>query len=236
MALNIDYIAQNNRLRDVNSNLKIIISIGIMLIALFITNIPLEILIIIGMAIGILGIARIKLSSYLKFMAIPFSFTALTCIFLLFFFGSGKVIWDSGISIWIFHIVIRQDSLNTATLVFFRVFACVSCLGFMSLTTPINDFLHALAKIHVPKELIELAMLMYNIIFIFLDEVETMKNAQKSRLGFRGYFDSFKSLASIISNLFLKSLDKAEMLQKALESRGYQGDIPIYEPSKKKEG
>ena len=48
MALNIDYIAQNNRLRDVNSNLKIIISIGIMLIALFITNIPLEILIIIG--------------------------------------------------------------------------------------------------------------------------------------------------------------------------------------------
>ena len=239
MALNIDYIAQNNRLRDVNPDLKIAVSLGVMLVALFLpTNFfPLEIyvllecLIILIMAIGIMGIARVKLSSYLKFMAIPFSFTVLTCIFLLFFFGSGEILWQSPIS-WI---AIRQDALNTAISVFFRVFACVSCLGFMSLTTPINDFLHALAKIHVPKELIEIAMLMYNIIFIFLDEVETMKNAQKSRLGFRGYWDSFKSLGSIVSNLFLKSLDKAEMLQKALESRGYRGDIPIYEPSRNKE-
>ena len=77
-------------------------------------NITLEIIIIIGMAVAILGIARIRLSSYLKFMAIPFSFTVLTCIFLLFFFGSGKVIWDSGISIWIFNFVIRQDALDTA--------------------------------------------------------------------------------------------------------------------------
>ena len=202
-----------------------------MLIALFMTNIPFEIFVIIIMAIGIMGIARVRVSSYLKFMAIPFSFTALTCIFLLFFFGSGKIIWSSGIS-WL---VIRQDALDTAILVFFRVFACVSCLGFMSLTTPINDFLHAMAKIHVPREIIEIAMLMYNIIFIFLDEVDTMRNAQKSRLGFRGYWDSFKSLGSIVSNLFLKSLDKAEMLQKALESRGYRGDIPIYEPSNNKE-
>lgn len=231
MALNIDYIAQNNRLRDVNPDLKIAVSLGVMLIALFMTNIPFEIFVIIIMAIGIMGIARVRVSSYLKFMAIPFSFTALTCIFLLFFFGSGKIIWSSGIS-WL---VIRQDALDTAILVFFRVFACVSCLGFMSLTTPINDFLHAMAKIHVPREIIEIAMLMYNIIFIFLDEVDTMRNAQKSRLGFRGYWDSFKSLGSIVSNLFLKSLDKAEMLQKALESRGYRGDIPIYEPSNNKE-
>ena len=231
MAFNIDYIAQTNRLSDVNPDLKIAISIGVMLIALFLTNIPLEILIIIVMAIGIIGIAKIKFSDYLKFMTIPFSFTLITCLFLLFFFGTGEIIWNSGIS-WF---VIRQDALNLAILVFFRVFACVSCLGFMSLTTPINDFLHTLAKIHVPREIIELSMLMYNIIFIFLAEVETMKNAQKSRLGFRGFLDSFKSLGLIVSNLFLKSLDKADMLQKALESRGYRGDIPIYEPVGNKE-
>lgn len=227
--LNIDYIAHNNRLSDVNSNLKIGIAIGVMLIALFCNNVPLEILITVIMSIGIVGIARVKISAYYKFMMIPFTFLLLTCIFLLLFFGKGEIIW----TIWSPWLVIRQDALDTAILVFFRVLACVSCLGFMSLTTPINDFLHLLAKLHVPKELIELSMLMYNIIFIFLDEIETMKNAQKSRLGFKGYMDSFKSLGLIVSNLFLKSLDKAEMLQKALESRGYNGDIPIYEPSKK---
>ena len=228
MTLNIDYIAQTNRLRDVNSNLKIVLSIGTMLIALISQNIPLEICVIILAAIGIMGVARVKPSIYLKFIAIPFAFTSITCVFLLFSFGVGPVIWDSGI--W--GIVIRQDAYNLAVLTFFRVFACFSCLGFMSLTTPINDFLHALAKVHVPKIFIELSMLMYNIIFIFLEEVETMRNAQKSRLGFNGYMNSFKSLGSIIANLFFKSLEKAESLQRTLESRGYNGEIPIYEPSK----
>ena len=76
-------------------------------------------------------------------------------------------------------------------------------------------------------------MLMYNIIFIFLEEVETMRNAQKSRLGFNGYMNSFKSLGSIIANLFFKSLEKAESLQENFGiSHGYNGEIPIYEPSK----
>jgi cobalt/nickel transport system permease protein len=229
MSLNIDYVAQTNRLRDVNSNLKIIISLGVMLFALIISYIPIEIAVIILAAIGIMGIARIKPKIYLKFIAIPFAFTAITCIYLLFFFGVGNVIWNSGI--W--GVVIRQDALNLASITFFRVFACFSCLGFMALTTPINDFLHALAKIHVPKIFIELSMLMYNIIFIFISEVETMKNAQKSRLGFNGYMNSFRSLGSVLANLFFKSLEKAESLQQTLDARGYNGQIPIYEPSKK---
>ena len=229
MALNIDYVAQTNKLRDVNSDLKIVLSIGVMIFALISSYVPIEIAVIILAAFGIMVIARIKPIIYLKFIAIPFAFTAITCVYLLFFFGVGHVIWDSGI--W--GVVIHQDALNLATLTFFRVFACFSCLGFMALTTPINDFLHALAKVHIPKVFIELSMLMYNIIFIFIVEVETMKDAQKSRLGFNGYMNSFKSLGSVLANLFFKSLEKAESLQRTLESRGYDGEIPIYEPSKR---
>ena len=32
------------------------------------------------------------------------------------------------------------------------------------------------------------------------------------------------------SNIFLRSMDKAESLQHSLDSRGYDGEIPMYKP------
>ena len=57
-----------------------------------------------------------------------------------------------------------------------------------------------------------------------------MKNAQESRLGYRGTKSTYKSLGSLFSNLFLVSLTKSEKLQYALDSRGFTGEIPIYDP------
>ncbi len=113
---------------------------------------------------------------------------------------------------------------------FFRIFACFSCLGFLGLTTPIAEVLHSLEVIKVPKIVIEIALLMYNTIFIFLNEIDIMKKAQETRLGYNGYKTSFKSVAMLGSNIFLRSMDKAESLQHSLDSRGYDGEIPMYKP------
>ncbi len=57
-----------------------------------------------------------------------------------------------------------------------------------------------------------------------------MRNAQESRMGYGGTKATYRSLGSLFSNLFLISLDKSESLQCALDSRGYTGEMPIYEP------
>ena len=115
------------------------------------------------MSIVILAIAKINYRSYLKFLSIPMVFLVITWIFLLLFFGKGEVIYETGI----LGIVITTDSLHYAVYTFMRVVACLPCLGFLALTTPIAKILNCLRKLKVPKIMVEFALLMYIAIFIF---------------------------------------------------------------------
>ena len=183
------------------------------------------------MSIVILAIAKINFKSYFKFLSIPMAFVIITCLFLIFFFGKGQVIYETGI----FGIVVTEDSLHYGVYTFFRVIGCLPCLGFLALTTPISKILHCLASLKVPKIVIEIALFMYNSIFIFLNEIDTMQKAQQTRLGYHSYWNSFKSLAALASTIFLRSLDKSESLQHSLDSRGYSGELPVYEPRKRED-
>ncbi|MCL2156863.1 MAG: cobalt ECF transporter T component CbiQ [Methanobrevibacter sp.] len=224
MGLEIDYIAHENNLKDINPNVKIIISFFLMILAILI-NLPIvSILITVAIAIILLTVAKVPLRFYLKFISIPFGFSLITCIFLVFFFGTGPVIFDTGF----FNIVVRSDALELGITTFFRTLACFSSLGFLSSTTPIAEIVHSLSIIKIPQICIEIALLMYNSVFIFLDQIEVMTNAQKTRLGYYGFNNSYRSFGLLISNLFFKSLEKGEQLQQALDSRGYTGSIPKY--------
>ena len=191
-----------------------------LIVTLALDNLFFDISVFVIMSIVILGIAKINYRSYLKFLSIPMAFLIITCIFLIFFFGSGKVIYDTGF----FGIVVTENSLHYGVYTFFRVIGCLPCLGFLAL--------HCLGTLKVPKIVIEIALLMYNTIFIFLNEIDTMQKAQDTRLGYNSYFTSFKSLGALASTIFLRSLDKSETLQHSLDSRGYSGELPVYEPKK----
>ncbi|WP_224425597.1 cobalt ECF transporter T component CbiQ [Methanobrevibacter sp. TMH8] len=224
--MEIDYIAHTNELRNVNSTFKFIFAIFLMVFAL-IVNLPIVSLIItFFIAFLLLFVARVPFRFYIKFISIPFGFSLITCIFLAFFFGTGPIIFHTGI----FGIVVREDALTLAITTFFRTLACFSALGFLSSTTPISEILNDLKKIKVPKIFIEIALLMYNIIFVFLDQIKIMTNAQKTRMGYNGIKNSYRSLGLLITNLFFKSLEKSEHLQHALDSRGYNGELPKYNP------
>lgn len=224
--MEIDYITHTNELRNLNSSIKFITAIFLM-IAVFLVNIPIfSFFIVFLIAIILISVAKIPIKFYLKFISVPFGFTLITCIVMAFFFGSGEVIYETGI----LGIVVRADALALAILTFSRTLACFSALGFLALTTPIAEILNNLDKVKVPKIFIEIALLMYNVIFVFLDQVKIMTNAQKTRMGYNGSKNSFRSLGLLASNLFFRSLDKSEQLQYALDSRGYNGELPKYNP------
>jgi cobalt/nickel transport system permease protein len=54
-------------------------------------------------------------------------------------------------------------------------------------------------------------------------------------MGYHSYMNSMRCLADLISNIFLRSLDKSETLQHSLDARGYNGELPVYVPPKKEE-
>ena len=228
MKFDMDYIAHHNELSEFNPYIKLFITIITLVVTLVLDNLYFDVIIFVIMSVVILTIAKINYKSYLKFLSIPMAFLVITCLFLLFFFGKGQVIYETGL--W--GIVVTEGSLHYCVYTFMRVMGCLPCLGFLALTTPIAKVLHCLGTLKVPKIVIEIGLLMYNTIFIFLNEIDTMQKAQETRLGYHSYTTSFKSLGALVSTIFLRSLDKSETLQFALDSRGYSGELPVYEPKK----
>ena len=217
MKFDMDYIAHNNELTETNPYFKLFLTIILLIVTLALDNLYFDVFIFILFSIIILGVAKISLRSYLKFLTIPMAFLVITCLFLIFFFGNGEVIYETGI----FGIVVTDDSWQ-----------CFPLLGFLALTTPIAKIFHCLDTMKVPKILTEIGLLMYNTIFIFLNEIDTMQKAQKTRMGYHSYMNSMRCLADLISNIFLRSLDKSETLQHSLDARGYNGELPVYVPPK----
>lgn len=228
MKFDMDYIAHHNELTEVNPYFKLFLTIILLIVTLALDNLYFDVFIFIVMSIVILAIAKINYKSYLKFLSLPMAFLVITCIFLIFFFGKGDVIYETGI----FGIVVTTDSWHYGLYTFMRVMGCLPILGFLALTTPIAKVLHCLGALKVPKIMIEIGLLMYNTIFIFLNEIDTMQKAQETRLGYHSYISSFKSLGALVSTIFLRSLDKSETMQNSLDSRGYDGELPVYEPPK----
>ena len=229
MKFDMDYIAHNNALTNANPYFKLFLTIFLLIVTLVLDNLYFDVFIFITVSFVILAIAKINYKSYLKFLTIPMAFLVITCLFLMFFFGSGKVIYETGF----FGIVVTADSWHYALYTFMRVMGCFPCLGLLALTTPIATILNCLRTLKVPIIMIEIGLLMYNTIFIFLNEIDTMQKAQETRLGYHSYFSSFKSLGALVSTIFLRSLDKSETLQHSLDSRGYTGELPVYEPRKR---
>ncbi len=115
MKFDMDYIAHHNRLTLMNSYYKIAIAMGLMIITLILNNLYFDVIIFALMLILIVAVAGISFKSYLKFISIPAVFTILTCVFLLFFFGTGNIVWDSHF----YGIAIRQDAVDLAIYTFF---------------------------------------------------------------------------------------------------------------------
>ncbi|KZX15745.1 cobalt ECF transporter T component CbiQ [Methanobrevibacter filiformis] len=225
MALDIDFIAHNSNLKNFNPNFKVLISFIFILVTLIANSPIVSLIIFAATAILIILIAKTPIKDYLQFISIPLLFSIITCTFMLFFLGSGEIIYNTGI----FNITIREDSLNLAYSTFLRIVACFQALGFLTLTTPIMETFNVLSKLKIPKIFLEISMLMYNSIFIFLKQFELMTNSQKTRLGYNGVKNSYRSLGLLVSNLFIKSLNRSEALQNSLDSRCYGGEFPVYE-------
>jgi cobalt/nickel transport system permease protein len=121
------------------------------------------------------------------------------------------------------------DSILVATRLFLKSLASVSCLYFLTLTTPVFEVLSVLRKLKVPKLFIELMGLIYRFIFVLLDTANMIYISQNSRLGYSTMRNSYNSLGKLISALFISSYKRSQDIYTAMESRCYDGDINLLE-------
>jgi cobalt/nickel transport system permease protein len=99
---------------------------------------------------------------------------------------------------------------------------CLFTIVLFSNTTPFAKLLEALRKWHVPALLITLLALMYRYLFVLIDEMERMQRARTSRTFVRKQTLLWRSSATIMSQLFIRSTGRAEKIFAAMCSRGWQ--------------
>ena len=110
--------------------------------------------------------------------------------------------------------------------------AAVSCLYFLSFTTPVPDILDVLKKLHCPKILIELMLLIYRFIFVLLETASAISMSQDCRLGNKNYRTALKSFGMMGSVLMIRAISRSNRLYDAMEARCYDGTIHVLSESR----
>ncbi len=125
------------------------------------------------------------------------------------------------------HLTGYKEGLAQGILIMWRVVAGGALVLFLSLSTPTNKLFLAAGWFRMPQLLVELALLIYRYIFVLLEEMVTMKDAQTIRLGYHGWRQSMNSLSVLGGSLILRAYDRAERVFEAMLVRGYTGDRHI---------
>jgi len=106
---------------------------------------------------------------------------------------------------------------------------CLFTMILLSNVTPFADLLRVLKRAHVPALLVTTLALMYRYLFVLIDEVERMKRARVSRtfMAPRASFTrtrvrAWKTLATVIGQLFVRASERAERIYAAMCARGWR--------------
>ncbi|MBT2647531.1 cobalt ECF transporter T component CbiQ [Bacillus sp. ISL-34] len=228
----IDKYAYFNGLKDVHPLEKMVFALSLLLFSLTVRDMTVSLITFTVMSALIIFAAKIPLFYYLKLLLLPGFFILSGTITILFSFTSkftllSNIWWSWKVGNW--QIFISDDSIGTVANLITVVFGSISCLYFLTLTTPITVILSVLRKLKVPSLLIDLIELTYRFIFIFLDTALAIHQSQASRLGYGSLRKGMRSLGLLISSLFLGVLQRSGQLTMAMNARGYQENLSYIE-------
>lgn len=222
----IDKYAYTNKLADYNPMTKFIFVIGALTIVIFFNNPYINMSIFIIMSFLTIFVANIPLNKYLKIMAMPIVFLMISIISILLSISPNDIFIFS-VKISNKYIGITRESLTESINTLSRVWASISSTFFLALTTPLNNIIKILKKLKLPNVLIELLVLIYRSIFIFLEESKDIIIAQEMKFGYNNMKNSYRSIALLIKSLFIRVLLRYEDMIISLDSKLYNGEFKI---------
>jgi cobalt/nickel transport system permease protein len=224
----IDRYAYTNKLAKCSPITKAFFALATLVVTVCAQSIVVPLFVFALTTTMLLGFVKVKARFYLHLLAYPTFMLVLTCLLLALFWGNGESMVEIPF-LWFTLSLFKAEGIILSINTFCRVEGALSCLFFLVLTTNITDLGLILRRAHVPKVLVELAMLIYRYIFVFLEVTEQMTIAQKLRLGAGGWMKKIRGLALLAGNLFIRTLEQGERTFIAMSARGYDGEIRVLE-------
>jgi cobalt/nickel transport system permease protein len=160
-------------------------------------------------------------------LAGPLFMAAIILLIQTFLYGSTPLY---SISLGGLNMPVYREGLSKGLLIGGRVVAGTSLVLFLSLTTSLNRMLGALKYFRFPDEWLEVLAFTYRYIFVFIEEAQTIMDAQRLRLGYRGASIALRSWGTLVGSLFTRVYDQANATYAAMVLRGYNGTLYIKSP------
>ena len=232
--LTMDVYARRSKLCKENAVFKTAVSVLLLILCICSGSPFLPIGLFVFLSVVTVAAGGIKLREYLSLLGLPAVFLLLSGLTLLWDFyqqlPSEAVLMIPFFGGWL-AVVPAAQSLSM--LVLSRALGAVSCLYFISLSTPLPEILQVLRRVHVPSVVVMLAVLIYRYIFILLATFRNMKDSAASRLGYQGIKRSLHTTGTVYGGLLANSFKRAGACFDAMESRCYTGQM-IFLTQKKK--
>ena len=219
-------IAQKNGLRETNTYLKLIAGLGAILLCLLSTSYIPPLFIALLLTGAILILARVDAKTYAELFIVPLWFAIMSVAGIILIYGGQDVFWSWNL-MPSFSLSITRESINQGMFVFCRVVGGMSAMIFIALTTPMTDIFIVLRQCRFPEVVIDLMMIIYRTIFILMDQVIQIYNAQIMRLGYSTWRESIHSFSSLCGAAFIASWDAGEDLIRAMDARCYEGKFAL---------
>lgn len=99
---------------------------------------------------------------------------------------------------------------------------CIAAMVLLSNTTSFSDLLRVLKAWNMPALLVTTLSLMYRYLFVLVDEAQRMKRARASRTFAPQRSRTWHAMATVVSQLFIRSSERAERIYAAMCARGWR--------------
>lgn len=169
--------------------------------------------------------ARLPLGLLLGWWTLPLFFVlSLSVLFVFTEPGHQLAKLDFG---WL-RIAVTDNGVLLMVNLAMRALAVVTFSLAVFMTTRYNHVVH-IAYRSMPKILANIFLLSYRFMFETSDEFSDILDAMHSRSGSlaRGVARRSKTYAGIFGLAFVHAFERAEMISKAMEARGFSGDLPV---------
>lgn len=118
------------------------------------------------------------------------------------------------------------EGLTRGAILAARVFAAVSVMLLLSMTSPLPQVLAALRWYKVPELFLEVLGLAYRFVFMLRDQAVDVASAQRTRLGRSTFRRTIRATSDLMGTVLLRAFEQAERTHEAMVLRGGTGSIP----------
>ncbi|MDA8219926.1 MAG: energy-coupling factor ABC transporter permease [Dehalococcoidales bacterium] len=173
-------------------------------------------------SVALLARAGVPRHTLITRLMVPWYFAAVAFLTQVFFVGH-TVVLEIGPA------VVYSEGLLRGVQIASRILGGTAAVLLVSMTTPMTGLLATATWLRVPPVLVEIATLTYRYLFLLGEEVERVREAQKTRLGHGTWRNSIRSYGTLGGMVMVGAYDRADRVYQSMVLRGYKGELPIPE-------